>query len=74
MKTDDFIKMYCIGTTCPDFDERYGCRAYDGEECDEAFSQPIWHGLKMADRVTMFCEKRTERREMETKLSETKNG
>ena len=58
MKTDDFIKMYCIGTTCPDFDNRYGCRAYDGEECDEAFSQPIWHGLKMADRVTMFCEKK----------------
>ena len=56
MKTADFIKRYCIGTTCPDFDGRCGCRAYDGEECDEAFTYPIWRGLKMADRVTMLCE------------------
>lgn len=71
MKTDDFINRYCIGTTCPDFDDRYGCRAYDGEECDEAFSQPIWHGLKMADRVTKLCNRRhsgyTKRQDMEIK-------
>ena len=58
MKTADFINSYCIGTTCPDFDYRYGCRAYDGEECDEAFNHPIWRGLKMADRVTKLCERK----------------
>ena len=58
MKTADFIKTYCIGTTCPDFDARRGCRAYDGEECDEAFCHPLWHGMKMADRVIKLCEKK----------------
>jgi hypothetical protein len=58
VKTADFIKCYCIGTACSDFDYRYGCRAYSGEECDEAFAHPIWRGLGMADRVTMLCEKR----------------
>ena len=58
MKTTDFIKRYCIGMTCPDFDNRYGCRAYLDEECDEAYSYPKWHGLKMADRVSILCEKR----------------
>ena len=58
MKTADFIKKYCIGTWCPYFCGSHGCRAYDGEECDEAFTHPIWRGLKMADRVTMLCEKR----------------
>ena len=71
MKTADFINSYCIGTTCPDFDHRYGCRAYDGEECDEAFNHPIWRGLKMADRVTKLCERRysecTNRQDMEIK-------
>ena len=38
MKTADFIKRNCVGETCPPyFDGRYGCRAYDGEECDAAF-------------------------------------
>ena len=76
MKTDDFIKRYCIGTTCPDFDDRYGCRAYDGEECDEAFSQPICHGLKMADRVIKLCERRhsgcTKLEDVETKKGSKK--
>ena len=71
MKTAYFINSYCIGTTCPDFDYRYGCRAYDGEECDEAFNHPIWRGLKMADRVTKLCERRyiecTNRQDMEIK-------
>lgn len=58
MKTPDFIKRYCIGTTCPDFDYRYGCRAYGGEECEEAFNHQLWHGLKIVDRVNMLCEKR----------------
>lgn len=62
MKTADFIKEYCVGTWCPDFDHRYGCRAYIGEECDEAYGYPRWRGLKMSDRVTMFCEKK-ERKE-----------
>ena len=57
MKTADFIRRYCIGTACPDFDYD-GCRAYDGEECDEAFNHPGWRGKKMADRVTLFCEKK----------------
>jgi hypothetical protein len=43
---------------CPDFDHRYGCLAYSGEECDEAFAHPLWRGLAMVDRVTMLCEKR----------------
>lgn len=59
MKTAEFIKHYCIGTACPDFN--YGCRAYDGEECDAAFNHPRWRGLKMADRVTRLCEKRHEK-------------
>lgn len=58
MKTADFIKEYCIGTICPDFDHYDGCHAYDGEECDAAFNHPRWRGLKMADRVTMLCENR----------------
>lgn len=58
MKTADFIKMHCVGETCPYFSHRDGCNAYDGEECDAAFSHPEWHGLKMADRVTRLCEKR----------------
>lgn len=57
MKTAEFIKKHCVGETCPDFD-RDGCHAYDGEECDAAFNHPIWHGLKMADRVTKLCEMR----------------
>lgn len=60
MKTADFIKKHCVGECCPDFDDRYGCRAYDGEECDEAFGHPRWRGLKMTDRVTKLCEKRHE--------------
>ena len=63
MKTADFIKTYCIGATCQDFDDRYGCRAYDGEECDEAFTHPRWRGLKMADRVSRLCEKRHKERD-----------
>lgn len=58
VKTADFIKEHCVRETCQYFDDRYGCRAYDGEECDEAFVQPIWHGLKMVDRVNMLCENR----------------
>ena len=58
MKTADFIKKHCAGKTCPNFDRRDGCLAYGGEECDAAFNHPRWHGLKMADRVTMLCEKR----------------
>lgn len=58
MKTKDFIREHCIGTMCPDFDHD-GCHAYDGEECDAAFNHPLWHGLKMADRVTRQCEKKT---------------
>ena len=57
VKTADFIKMYCIGQTCPDFDGRYGCRAYIDEECDEAYGQPRWRGLKMTDRINNLCER-----------------
>ena len=60
MKTADFVKRYCIGTFCTDFDKRDGCHAYDGEECYAAFNHPAWRGLKMAERVTMLCEKRQE--------------
>lgn len=56
MRTKDFIKEHCIGTTCPDFDYD-GCHAYDGEECDAAFNHRPWRGIKMADRVTRFCER-----------------
>ena len=56
MRATDFIKRYCVN--CEDFDDRYGCRAYDGEECDEVYGQPRWRGLKMSDRVTMLCDKR----------------
>lgn len=58
MKTKDFIKEHCIGTMCPDFDMGDGCHAYDGEECDSAFEHKRWRGMKMADRVTMYCEKK----------------
>lgn len=60
MKTPDFIKRYCVGATCPDFDYRDGCHAYDGEECDAAFNHPRWRGLTMMERVTMtmLCDKR----------------
>lgn len=58
MKTADFIKRYCIGETCPDFDGRYGCRAYDGEECNAAFHRQKWHGLSMVERINMLCEKK----------------
>jgi len=58
MKTTDFIKRYCIGTTCPNFDCLDGCHAYIGEECDAAFNHQSWHGLKMVDRVNMLCENR----------------
>ena len=59
MKTKDFIKKHCVYTMCPDFCPD-GCHAYDGEECDAAFNYPKWHGLKMADKVTKLCERRTE--------------
>lgn len=62
MRTKDFINEHCIGTMCPDFDMVDGCRAYDGEECDAAFNHKHWHGMKMADRVTMYCEKKNGRR------------
>ena len=58
MKTADFVKEHCVGTNCPHFDHRDGCRAYDGEECDAAFNHLRWRGLKMADRVTNLCERR----------------
>lgn len=58
MKTSKFIKEHCIGTMCPDFYPD-GCHAYDVEECDAAFNHTEWRGLKMADRVTMLCEKKT---------------
>ena len=57
MKTADFIKKYCIGTTCPNFSCDDGCHAYDGEECDAAFVHERWRGKRMADRVTNYCEK-----------------
>ena len=57
MKTIDFIKKYCIGMTCSDFDDHCGCCAYL-EVCDEAYSHPKWRGLTMMDRVSMLCEKR----------------
>jgi hypothetical protein len=65
VKTADFIKKHCVGTTCPNFDSRDGCHAYGGEECAAAFNHPEWHGLKMADRVTRLCEKK----ERSTKLA-----
>lgn len=57
MRTADFIKEHCMGTFCPDFDFELGCRAFDGEECDEAFCHPEWRGMRMADRVTRLCER-----------------
>ena len=59
MKVTDFIKNYCA--YCDDFDSSTGCRAYLDEECDEAFVQPLWHGKKMCDRVTDFCNKRSKK-------------
>jgi len=59
MRTADFIKEHCIGTFCPDFDFERGCGAFDGEECDEAFYHPEWRGIRMADRVTRLCERRS---------------
>lgn len=56
VRTKDFIKEHCIGTMCPDFNYD-GCHAYDGEECDAAFVHKHWRGMKMADRVTRFCER-----------------
>jgi len=61
MKTVDFIKKHCVGDTCPNFDHRDGCHAYDGEECDAAFHQPKWHGLSMVERINTFCEKEHEK-------------
>ena len=58
VRTADFIKRYCIGTTCPDFDHRDGCHAYAGDECDAAYNHPRWRGWNMADRVTNLCERR----------------
>lgn len=57
VKTVDFIRKHCVGETCPNFNRRYGCLAYDGEECDAAFNHPRWRGKKMADRVTVLCER-----------------
>ena len=59
MKAADFIKTYCVN--CDDFDDLYGCRAYDGEECDEVYGEPRWRGLKMSERVNMLCAKRREK-------------
>jgi hypothetical protein len=55
MTTREFIKTNCVGTFCPDYDRDNGCRAYDGEECDEAFTHPLWRGKSMRERVDVFC-------------------
>ena len=58
MRTSEFIKNFCSGSFCPDFDYDYGCRAYIGEECDEAFNSGFWRGKSMCERINEFCEKR----------------
>lgn len=58
MRTSEFIKKFCIYTFCPYFNHDYGCRAYIGEECDEAFNSGRWHGKTMCERIDEFCEKR----------------
>ena len=58
MRTEDFIKKYCVGTWCPDFEWEHGCRAYEGEECDEAWCAKPWRGKAMRDRVDEYCHKK----------------
>ena len=58
MRTSEFIEKFCAYGFCPYFDYDYGCRAYLGEECDEAFHSRRWHGKTMRERVDEFCEKR----------------
>lgn len=58
MRTKDFVKTYCIGTWCPHFEHKYGCRAYNGEECDEAWGARHWHDKSMTDRINEYCQKK----------------
>ncbi len=58
MRTAEFIKKFCTYGFCHYFDSDYGCRAYLGEECDEAFHSKHWHGKTMRERIDEFCEKR----------------
>lgn len=62
MRTKEFIDIHCVGTFCPDFDWNYGCRAYDGEECDEAWGHPRWRDKAMRDRIDEFCVARREKK------------
>ena len=72
MKVKDFIKKYCA--YCDDFDYSEGCHAYLGEECDEAFVQPLWHGKKMCDRVTDFCHERRRKETEDSMKTSRKTG
>lgn len=57
MRTRDFIKWNCKGCFCSNFDSRYGCDAYNGEECDEAFCHPEYRGKSMRERIDEYVEK-----------------
>lgn len=68
MRTSEFIKKVCVDTFCPYFDSDYGCRAYLGEECDEAFHRRQWHGKTMRERIDEFCAKRLKNKNINKKL------
>ena len=67
MTTKEFVKKICQGSWCPNFNWDFGCRAYDGDECDEAFCHPYWHGKSMIARVNEYCEKRRNIKDMPQK-------
>lgn len=57
MKTKDFIDKICKGSYCSNFNLKFGCSAYGGEECNKAFHYPHWHGKSMRERIDDYCEK-----------------
>ena len=57
MRTEEFVKTYCIGSWCPNF-ESTGCRAYLDEECDEAYWHPRWRGKSMVERIDEYCQRK----------------
>ena len=56
MRTVEFIKRFC--RSCDDYDDVLGCRAFDGEECDEAWGNPPWRGMGMRSRIDEWHRKR----------------
>jgi len=73
MRAREFVKRVCVASWCPDFNWDHGCRAYDGEECDEAFCHSLWRGKSMVDRVNEFCWARRDRKEKKEKARRSAN-